>query len=75
VAWSPDGKWLASGGSDGTVILWDTASWHQLRKLAGHELWVNSVAWSPDGARFASGSGNGTVRVWDTSTLIAAQSP
>ena len=68
VAWSPDGRFLASGSRDNTVRVWDAADGRLLRTLAGHTGWVPSVAWSPDGRTLASGSDDRTVRVWDAGT-------
>jgi WD40 repeat protein len=63
LSWSPDGKLLASGGSDAAVRLW-TADGAPAGVLQGHTDAVEVVAWSPDGIMLASGSDDTTVRRW-----------
>jgi len=64
VAFSPDGRMLASGDEDDKIKLWDVASGKMLRTLAGHKDPVSCVAFSPDGRMLASGSIDGTAKLW-----------
>ncbi|MFB7474461.1 trypsin-like peptidase domain-containing protein [Kitasatospora sp. NPDC056184] len=68
VAFSPDGKTLATAGDDESVSLWDVATGKALTSLAGHTDAVFSVAFSPDGKTLASASFDQTVRLWDVAT-------
>ena len=71
MAYSPDGKTLASGSDDATIRLWDVETGEEKSTLTGHTDWVRSVAYSPDGKTLASGSGDGTVLLWDVSPYVA----
>ncbi|MGW3208658.1 nSTAND1 domain-containing NTPase [Streptomyces sp. NPDC001135] len=68
VAFSPDGKTLASASGDSTVRLHDVASGSLLATLTGHEGPVGAVAFSPDGKTLATGSDDKTVRLWHVAT-------
>ena len=68
VAFSPDGRMLASASSDSTVRMWDAASGQPIRTLEGHSAPVLSVAFSPDGRTLASASSDSTVRIWDAAS-------
>ncbi len=68
VEYSPDGRLLATGGSDGAVRVWNTATEQLEQLLAGHDGPVACLAWSPDGSVLASGSHDRTIRLWDVAT-------
>jgi hypothetical protein len=68
LAFSPDGKYLASGGKDAAVVFWDVATGKKVRQFQEPMHAVACLAWSRDGKRLASGS-HTTVMVWDA-TLV-----
>ena len=64
VAFSPDGRRLASGSEDQTVGLWDVSTGQRLHNWPAHSDVVQAVAFSPDGATVASASDDGTLKLW-----------
>ncbi len=68
VVFGPDGLWLASGGADNSIKIWDVTTGRELRSLPGHTGWVNALAVSRDGRWLASGSNDRSVRIWDVTS-------
>jgi WD40 repeat protein len=69
VAFSPDGKVLAAGLSDGQVKLWNLSTRKEVSTLKGHVSHVSRLAFFPDGRRLLSGGGgDNTVKMWDVAT-------
>jgi WD40 repeat protein len=65
LAFSRDGRHLATGGDDGAVWLWDVVTGQELVSLPAGGASVLAVAFSPDGRRLGAGGADGVVRVWD----------
>jgi WD40 repeat protein len=64
LAFSPDGKQLASASHDSTLRIWNVETGQSIHTLKGHTNIVHGVAWSPDGKKIVSGSMDGTARIW-----------
>jgi WD40 repeat protein/mono/diheme cytochrome c family protein len=68
VAFSPDGKQLAAGGTDRAVRVFDVETGVERLRIEDHADWVTDVAWNPDGTRLVSGSRDKTAKLFDAAT-------
>jgi WD40 repeat protein len=72
LAYSSDGRWIATGNEDGAARVFDARSGEQVLVLPGHDLLVTGIAFSRDGSMLATAGFDGLVRVWalDLDNLI-----
>jgi WD40 repeat protein len=70
LAWSPDGRYLASGDTAGTIHVWEAATGTIVTTYREHARFVRSIDWSSDGTYIVSGGdyGDSTVQVWEATT-------
>ncbi|MGH7999918.1 MAG: NB-ARC domain-containing protein, partial [Brasilonema sp.] len=68
VAFSPDGKLLAVGDTDGRIRVWQVSDGKEILSFQAHTSWIMSIAFSCDGVTFVSGSKDQTIRLWDIRT-------
>lgn len=64
LTYSPDSRWLVTGGNDYRIFVRETASGQVIRVLTGHEAVIECVAFSPDSRTLVSGSRDGVIRLW-----------
>jgi WD40 repeat protein len=64
VAWSPDGKYIASGSEDNTIIIWNPENGEFKQRLQGHTKPVRSVVWTKSSDQLVSCSEDGSVKIW-----------
>src|SRR5262249_41981293 len=67
LAFSPDGKLLATGAADRAVKVWEVASGKRLYTLSDPTDWIYAVAWSPNGRHLAAAGVDKSIRVWEVS--------
>jgi WD40 repeat protein/serine/threonine protein kinase len=65
VAFSPDCQWIASGGQDGIVKIWEASTGRLVEEFQAHQSHVRFLAFSPDGRLLATGSWDKTAKVWE----------
>lgn len=68
VAFSPDGRWLATAGDEAWIRVWDASSGLEAGRLLGHTGRMGAIAFTPDGKQLAGAGADGIVRVWEIGT-------
>ncbi|MBW4471307.1 MAG: hypothetical protein KME45_13010 [Stenomitos rutilans HA7619-LM2] len=74
IAFNPDGTLLASGGSDGIVIVWDVQTGDRLHTFQAHSSLVLTVTFNPEGTILASSGGDGIIKLWDIAEVRSQKS-
>jgi WD40 repeat protein len=72
LVFSPNGRLLASGSADESIVIWDVTTGDQLARLNGHDAGIWNLAFSDDGTLLASGDENGAINLWDLKAALPA---
>jgi WD40 repeat protein len=72
ISFSPDGKWIVTGGQDNTARIWDAEKGTELIVLKGHTHMLMDAKFSPDGKRLITASWDKTARIWDLQRFLDA---
>lgn len=70
IDWSPDGRLLALGTRNGSIVFLRATDGKTVFTASGHKGLVTRVRWSPDGRRIATSSVDGTIKIWDAATAV-----
>ncbi|QFU91165.1 WD40 repeat domain-containing protein [Amycolatopsis sp. YIM 10] len=72
LAFSPDGRFLATNGADHTAVVWDLSDFRRWATLHGHTGTITALAWHPDGSTLATGSDDQTITTWPLDAAAAS---
>ena len=61
---SHNGKYVATGGTEGIVRLWELESFTMVSEVSGHSNTINSLQWTPDDKQIVSGGEDGSIFLW-----------
>lgn len=68
IAYSPDGRYLATGSQDQTASVWELRTGREVRRFEGHTMAITGIAFTPDGKTLITAGADRTARCWDITT-------